>query len=664
MITAALLLLQAAMPGSTVATRVESILARSPVPREGEVAVITSASADAIYAGDQLEVLTTAWFPAAVRERLRRPPTLRPPSLSGVWSLPVITLPGVAASRTIGETVYDLFASHQVVFPVAAGRLVIPAAELGFSLPGGRQFFGDERRDERRSAERVVTVLPLPAAGRPPGFAGPVARDLRIAWRVATPNARVGELLTVDILVGGEGSLSLWGAPEVEWPAGVRVYPDRVDEAPEWRGSRLGGIRRFRFLLLADSAGSVTLPALRYGFFDPLARGYRTAAAPAMVVPILPSVAPAQPRTPPALLPERPAAWPRRLVDQGTPILLLLLAAGPLLVVAAEWRRRRAGSVRPPVAQALVRFERLLDRLVGETAEREPAALAASLRRAGLERSAADGAAHLHERLRQLRFARPEARPGREGELAEEAARWFEGLPEPMKRLVRPGGVAALVLLALALPTAAQAPSPSELYAGEAWEAAVQAQHRVARAAPTSATAWFNYGAALWMARRDGEAAAAWLHAYQLAPRNGAVRRAWDELALSQEQVRALAPAVPVTAEELMTAGAGLWLAACVLLAGRPARRRLAGGLALVATLAGATGVALRVHRAAPTVFTTQSAPLRLSPHGLADVVGTVDGFAQVPLEAAQDGWVRVRDHAGRRGWLPAAVVASPRGLD
>jgi len=661
-IAAALLVLQAAMPGSTVATRVESILARSPVPREGEVAVITSPSADAVYAGDQLEVLTAAWFPAAVRERLRRPPTLRPPSLSGVWSLPVITLPGVAVSRTIGETVYDLFASHQVVFPVAPGRLVIPAAELGFSLPGGRQFFGDERRDERRSAERVVTVLPLPAAGRPPGFAGPVARDLRIAWRVATPNARVGELLTVDILVGGEGSLSLWGAPEVEWPDGVRVYPDRVDEAPEWRGSRLGGIRRFRFLLLPDSAGSVTLPALRYGFFDPLARGYRTAAAPAMVVPILPSVAPAQPRAAPALLPERGAAWSRRLVDEGAP-LLLVLAAGPLLVAVAEWRRRRAGPARPPVAQALVRFERLLDRLVGETSEREPAALAASLRRAGMERQAAEAAARLHERLRQLRFARPEARPEREGELAEAAARWFEELPEPLKRTVR-HGLTALVLLVLALPTAAQSPSPGDLYAGEAWEAAVLAQHRVARAAPASATAWYNYGAALWMARRDGEAAAAWLHAYQLAPRNGAIRRAWNEVALSQDQVRSLAPAIPLTAEELVTAGAALWLAAGLLLAIRPRQRRVAGGLALAASLLGASGVALRAHREAPAVFTTQAAPLRISPHGLADVVGTVDGFARVPLEAVQDGWVRVRDHAGRRGWLPVSVVASPRGLD
>jgi len=176
----ALLLLQAVMPGQTIAIRVESLLARTPSPREGEVAVITSSSADTVYVGDQIEILTTAWFPASLRERLRRPPTLRPPSLNGVWSLPVVTLPGVAAHREIGETRYDLYASHQVVFPVSPGRLVIPPADLAFSSPGTRQFFGDQLREERRSRERVITVLALPTSRRPEGFAGPVARAITL----------------------------------------------------------------------------------------------------------------------------------------------------------------------------------------------------------------------------------------------------------------------------------------------------------------------------------------------------------------------------------------------------------------------------------------------------------------------------------------------------
>jgi len=663
-IAAALLLLQAAMPGSTVAVRVQSLLGRTAIPAEGQVAVLTTASADTVFAGDQVEILTTAWFPSAIRDRLRRPPTLRPPTLSGVWSLSVITLPGVAASVTVGETVYDLFASHQVVFPVAAGRLVIPPAELGFSLPGGRQYFGDERRDERRSPPRTLVVRALPAAGRPAGFAGPVARDLRVAWRIASPNARLGELLTVDVLLGGEGNLSLWGAPEIEWPAGMRVYPDRVDEAAEWRGARLGGIRRFRFLLLPDSAGSVTLPSLRYPYFDPLSGTYRLATAAPVVVPILPSVAPAEHRDTPPLLLEVPAAWPRRLVDDWPVLLLAFGLLAPLLAPVGSWlRRRTAPARRPPPAQALSRFERLLDHLVGEATEREARELTVRLRRAGLARPDAEAGAVLHEQLRRLRFARPDARAGREEVLAQEVARWLERLPGALKRRVQRAPLAVLLVLA-ALPATAQAPSPDRLYRDGAWEASATAQRARLRASPTSRSAWYNYGAALWMSRRDGAAAAAWLEAYRLAPRNRTVRRAWDEAALGHTQLRGLEPAMPATPEELILAGLAVWIVAAGLLAAAPRRRRLAGGMAALAMLLAGGGLLVRGHYARPTAITLQEATLRVAPHGLAEVVGPVDGFAQVPIEMSEGGWVRIRDHAGRRGWLPAAAVARVRGLD
>ena len=386
MIAHALLLLQAAMPGSTIATRVESMLSRSAYPREGEVAVIATASTDTVYVGDQVEVMTVAWFPSSVRERLRRPPTLRPPSLNGVWSLPVVTLPGVAARRMVGETSYDLYASHQVVFPVTPGQLVIPPAELAYSSPASRQFFGDERREDRQSRPRTVVVLPLPSARRPGDFAGPVGRGLQVRWRIASPNARVGELLAVDMLVSGEGNLSLWGPPAVDWPVGVRVYPDRDTESPGWRGARLAGTRQFRYLLLPDSAGSVTLPEIRYPHFDPLQRSYRTATAASVLIPILPPVTPGEVRTPPPLLLERPSPWPVRLVNEQGGVVVGGLLLAPLLALGVvAWRRRPRGGAAPRSAQALARFELVLTRLSGVAGARRPARLDEALRRAGVD---------------------------------------------------------------------------------------------------------------------------------------------------------------------------------------------------------------------------------------------------------------------------------------
>ncbi len=658
-----LLLVQAAMPGPTMAVRVESLLARTPIPREGEVAIFTTASADTVYVGDQVEIMTTAWFPAAVRERLRRPPTLRPPSLNGVWSLPVVTLPGVAASRQIGETAYDLFASHQVVFPVTPGRLVIPPADLAYAGPGPRQFFGDERREERRSRERAIVVLPLPAGGRPADFAGPVGRGLRRAWRIATPNARVGELLAVDILVNGEGNLSLWGAPAVEWPRGVRVYPDRVDEAPDWRGARLGGTRRFRFLLLPDSAGTITLPAIRLAHFDPLQRAYRTATAAPVLVPILPSIAAAEPRPLPALLLARPAAWPHRLVHRQPWLLFLAGGLAPLLGLGVRRARGRAAvRQRPPPAQALTRFERALDTLTGSD-EREAERIVAALRRAGVEREESEQAAHLHDRLRQLRYARPETREGREETLAEEAAQWLARLPRRLGLRHLVGLLIGAGMLS-ATTTALQTPSPEALNAESAREAASTAQRARLRQDPGSAAAWHNLGAMRWMARDDAAAAAAWLEAYRLAPRSATVRRSWNDLALNHQQVRSWTPRLPVTPEELIISAVLLWLVTCLVSGWSPRWRTPAAVLASTAVLALAVGLALRHRYAAPSAFTTATVPVREAPHGLASAAGSVSGITMVSVEATDGAWLLIRAAGGVRGWIPAANAARVRGLD
>lgn len=656
-----LLLLQATMPGPTVAARVEALLPRSTIPREGQVAVLTTSSDDSVWLGDQLEILTTAWFPISIRQRLRRPPTLRPPTLNGVYGFPVVTLPGAAAQRTIGETEYELFASHQVVFPLTSGRLTIPAAELSFSLPGGRPLFGEDRLDERRSPVRTVTVRALPLAGQPEGFAGAVARDLRISWRLSAPNSRVGELFAADLLVAGVGNLTLWATPAIDWPEGVRVYPDRVDEAPDWRNGRLGGVRRTRFLLLADSTGSITLPAVRFPYFDPQVGRYREVTASAVVVPVLPAVAPDSPRNAPTWVVERPAGFASRVVGNWWGILLALAAAAPL---AAGWyartrqRRRLAGPVR--VVSPTDRFERLVTRLGGERAAADPRLLSEALRRAGVQRADADAAVALHERLRRQRFA-----PGLGGEapdraLATDAEGWLRRLPPRLA-----GWRAGLVWLSVLLganEVMAQAPDPQALYREGVWEATITAQQPVVRALPSSATVWRNYAAALWMARRDGEAAAALLNAYRLAPRDGGIRQLWSEVALSHQQIRSLAPPVPVTPPELILLGFLLWLVAAGLLAA--GARRWAAGVAAVALLAAGAGVSVEQIRSRPTALTAHAVPLRLSPHGLAPTLGMVDGMALVPLEDAAPGWVRIVDPLGRRGWVPGSAVAPLRRLD
>ena len=56
--------------------------------RGARPAVALVASADTVSVGEQVDVVTAAWFPRDLRLQLRRPPTLQPPVIDGVWSYP------------------------------------------------------------------------------------------------------------------------------------------------------------------------------------------------------------------------------------------------------------------------------------------------------------------------------------------------------------------------------------------------------------------------------------------------------------------------------------------------------------------------------------------------------------------------------------------------
>jgi len=237
-------------------------------------------SADSVRVGEQVDVVTAAWFPRDLRLQLRRPPTLQPPVIDGVWSYPQAAPPGIAVTREIAGIAYDLFVAHQVVFPLVPGTIAIPQAMLKYTMPLALQFFSQEERFALTSLPETLSVRPLPSEGRPAQFNGAVGSGLRIERRVNPPSAHPGEGVAVEIIVSGEGNTALWPPPEVRWPRGSRAYSDRVDEKVSTDKGRVGGTKTFRYLVVPDSVGPLTLPAVTYAYYDLAARGYRSTGVP------------------------------------------------------------------------------------------------------------------------------------------------------------------------------------------------------------------------------------------------------------------------------------------------------------------------------------------------------------------------------------------------
>src|SRR5690606_5060990 len=89
--------------------KAREMVSRIPAPTNGEVSIGIRFSDDTVWLGEQVELVTAAWFPRDLRERLRRQATLRTPAAAGLWNTPAQTSPLLAETRRVGGQEYDLY---------------------------------------------------------------------------------------------------------------------------------------------------------------------------------------------------------------------------------------------------------------------------------------------------------------------------------------------------------------------------------------------------------------------------------------------------------------------------------------------------------------------------------------------------------------------------
>lgn len=661
----------------TVTSRVRQLLARAPPPRRsGEPALTLVPSSSSAYVGEQIDIVTAAWFPRDLRARLRRPPTLTPPTLSGVWSYPQATPPGIAASRQVAGTWYDLFISHQVVFPLVPGTLEIAPASLQYSVPVALQFFSQEERYNLESNRVSITVNPLPEAGKPAGFAGAVGRDMQLT-RTAANASRAGEAVPVEVTLTGKGNVALWPEPGLRWPESLRHYQDRTDDRITSEAGELGGTKRFRYLALPDSAGPLRLPSVEYSYFDLGTERYRTLGSDPVTVAVAPpdERVSSRPEPPPLLAPGGRSPVSRLAGLMPLPLWLGLAALLPLaaagMTLRDSWRRRwrrRTTDHAPSLPGSDRRLLAALRALVPDAEVRTGPALVAALRASGVDSALARRITDVRDEFLSARYG-PGGSDGRRGaELAREMdaltsqlggqSRHRERRRSPVLGLLPL--LLPLALGALPLRLAAQAASAQQLYGEGAYRAAADAFQRAADQQPDLPAAHYGLGAAEYRLGSDARAFAAWVDAARLTPRSRTVRRALALVPPVDGFTRSRTWVPPVAPAELGMLALLLWIGGWLSFFRRGRRFTTRSGLLLAAGLAlGAGAAGLAWHEARPLAILVAPEPLRLSPHGRApEVASLAPGAAVVPDRRAGDWWL-VQASGGRTGWLPASALAT-----
>jgi hypothetical protein len=641
------------------------------------------AAPDSIFVGEQVDYTVEVLLNETARGRLRRNPTFFPPEMSAVLAYDV-DLPRAPLRQV--RRCFEALNYRRAIFPLFAGRIVIPPATLTYSLPLSASFFSREESFELHSDSVQFVAVDPPARGRPIDYAGAVG-TMHIAASVESVTARVGDPLVITARVTGVGNVKLLPRPMLELPwARLTTGDERVDV--DTSASRVSGTKEFDWIATPREPGTQVVPPFRYPYFDPVLRRYAVAEASPIPLVVAPgSLAPADtvagPRAPIRVVlragrgdpsTSHPLYWALLALAPVPAALRRLWRRGSVERAASPARRLRAlvtASDAPTAREVRSHFVAALrDRIPAVARERAP--LGRVLRRSGVSDATALEAESMLARLDDAAFSPSGSFDAR---LAREALDIVEAVDREALRTTALDARSMLLVAALGATLAAsvalaQAPSREaqrlfadgvHAYRRAQFSIAERRFERVAREAPRSVDAWSNLATAAWEAGDTAIAARAWHHALRLDPLDDESRDRLSAVqALGPRSAGYVAPVAPdALAWVVLALWLGAWAALAIPAARRPAIARPIAGGAIALALAGLVALfelrsgletrdlAVLVHgRALLEAPATDAPALATAGAGEAGRLGARDGA-----------WVHLTVDAARAGWVPAIAV-------
>ncbi len=262
-----------------------------------------------------------------------------------------------------------------IVTPTQAGEVRIGSLALRAILPlQGRRprggdpfglfddpFFGMGGMPiDLPAAPIALRVRPLPEEGQPAGFTGTVG-DYSLSASAEPASLRQDELVTLRLTLQGIGAIELAGPPLFPANSNFELV-DQTQELVEPRPKdRIGGVKRFELSLRPRRAGSLEIPPIQYGVFNPVAEQYQLLRTEPITINVEPGPRVAGPRVAPPgesvqpLEGEGNRALSHIMLIEGAPRMgrtqpllasavfwSLHAAAAGLLLVAFSYDRRRA----------------------------------------------------------------------------------------------------------------------------------------------------------------------------------------------------------------------------------------------------------------------------------------------------------------------------------
>lgn len=184
--------------------------------------------------------------------------------------------------------IYHVVELRTALFPVTTGEMTVPPATIKGNLllrvkqrdPSFDDFFGvtTQRKVpvERQTEPIMLVIKPLPEEGKPSGFTGAVG-SYTMKVSSGSTNVRVGDPITLNIKISGEGYVYVIGEPSLNNIDGFKVYPAESQAEITERGeTSIKGWKAFTKVVEPLRADIKETPAISFSFFNPVTTQYKT----------------------------------------------------------------------------------------------------------------------------------------------------------------------------------------------------------------------------------------------------------------------------------------------------------------------------------------------------------------------------------------------------
>ncbi len=185
------------------------------------------------------------------------------------------------------------------LFPLKSGRLVIDPLELNCIAQVRRQtrtrtgdpFFDDFFNDSffnsgvanvektLKSNPLIISVQPLPEAGKPADFSGAVG-SFTFRTELDKTRLKTNEAVTLKCIVTGRGNIQLIDKMNVTFPPDFESYDPKVTSDIQSSAGGISGSQVFEYLVIPRKAGKFNIKPVSFSYFDLDKKRYVTLTSP------------------------------------------------------------------------------------------------------------------------------------------------------------------------------------------------------------------------------------------------------------------------------------------------------------------------------------------------------------------------------------------------